>query len=61
MALVLIAMALTPSHRAELWTSVISMVVALLAFVFSRRRAGQSADTDVARSPQRPVPGTHAS
>jgi L-asparagine transporter-like permease len=29
---VLIAMAVTPSHRAEFWTSVISMAVALLAF-----------------------------
>ncbi len=37
MLAVLIAMALTPSHRAEFWTSVISMVVALLAFVVFRR------------------------
>jgi L-asparagine transporter-like permease len=40
MASVLIAMALTPSHRAEFWTSIISIAVALLAFVaFRRRRA----------------------
>jgi L-asparagine transporter-like permease len=43
---VLIAMAVSPSHRAEFWTSVISMVVALLAFVVFRfaalpRRAGE--------------------
>jgi GABA permease len=37
MLAVLIAMALTPSHRAEFWTSVISMAVALLAFVVFRR------------------------
>jgi L-asparagine transporter-like permease len=41
MLLVLIAMAFTPSHRAEFWTSVISITVALLAFVaFRRPRAG---------------------
>src|SRR6516165_1431728 len=39
MALVLIAMALTPSHRAEFWTSIISIAVALLAFVIFRRQA----------------------
>jgi AAT family amino acid transporter/GABA permease len=37
MLLVLIAMALTPSHRTEFWTSVISIAVALLAFVAFRR------------------------
>lgn len=37
MALVLIAMAVTPSHRAEFWTSTISIAVALLAFVIFRR------------------------
>ena len=48
MLLVLIAMALTPSHRAEFWTSTISVAVALLAYVFFRRgrtsmpRLGQS-------------------
>jgi len=41
MLLVLIAMALTPAHRAEFWTSTISIVVALLAYVvFRRGRAG---------------------
>jgi len=29
-------MAVTPSHRTEFWTSVISMAVALLAFVVFR-------------------------
>ncbi|MDE2136711.1 MAG: amino acid permease [Gammaproteobacteria bacterium] len=36
MASVLIAMAFTPSHRAELWTSMISIAVALLAYVVLR-------------------------
>ena len=36
MLLVLIAMALTPSHRAEFWTSAISIALALLAFVVFR-------------------------
>jgi GABA permease len=37
MALVLVAMAFTPSHRAELWTSAVSIAVALLAYVALRR------------------------
>ena len=37
MAMVLIAMALTPSHRAEFWTSTVSIAVVLLAFVIFRR------------------------
>ena len=37
MALVLVAMAFTPSHRAELWTSTVSIAVALLAYVLFRR------------------------
>jgi hypothetical protein len=37
MASVLVAMAFTPSHRAELWTSMISIAVALLAYVVVRR------------------------
>jgi L-asparagine transporter-like permease len=37
MLMVLIAMALTPSHRAEFWASAISIAVALLAFVVFRR------------------------
>lgn len=37
MALVLIAMALTPSHRSEFWASTISIAVTLIAFVVSRR------------------------
>jgi L-asparagine transporter-like permease len=41
MLLVLVAMALTPAHRAEFWTSTISILVALLAYVvFRRGRAG---------------------
>jgi GABA permease len=39
MASVLVAMAFTPSHRAELWTSMISIAVALLAYFLIRRRA----------------------
>jgi GABA permease len=35
---VLIAMALTPSHRAEFWTSIVSIAVALTAYVAFRRR-----------------------
>jgi hypothetical protein len=42
MMLVLVAMALTPSHRAEFWTSTISIAVALLAYVAFRRRAAAS-------------------
>lgn len=37
MASVLIAMAFTPSHRAELWTSAVSIAVALLAYLVLRR------------------------
>jgi GABA permease len=37
MILVLVAMALTPTHRAELWTSTITIAVALLAYVVLRR------------------------
>jgi GABA permease len=40
MAMVLVAMALTPSHRAELWASAISIGMALLAYrVFRHGRA----------------------
>jgi GABA permease len=45
MLLVLIAMALTPSHRAEFWTSVISITVALLAFAVFRRSGAAAAET----------------
>jgi GABA permease len=61
MALVLIAMALTPSHRAEFWTSVISITVALLGYVFSRRLGAPAAEKDGAEQPHRRVSGTHAS
>jgi len=47
MLLVLIAMALTPSHRAEFWNSAISIAVALGAFVVLRRRGA---------TPERPHP-----
>ena len=49
MLLVLIAMALTPSHRAELWTSAITIMVVLLAFVVSKgvRRNRGLAEGDV--------------
>jgi L-asparagine transporter-like permease len=51
MLLVLIAMALTPSHRAEFWTSTISIAVALLAYlVFRRGRAAARSTAHVARS-----------
>jgi GABA permease len=43
MASVLIAMGFTPSHRAELWTSMISIAVALLAYVFFRRGSAGAA------------------
>src|SRR5262249_15857915 len=46
MALVLIAMALTPSHRAEFWTSIISITIALLAVVIFRRHAAPAAEPD---------------
>jgi L-asparagine transporter-like permease len=48
---VLIAMAITPSHRAEFWTSVISMVVALLAFVVFRLTAVRSWRGESQRQP----------
>jgi GABA permease len=43
MASVLIAMGFTPSHRAELWTSMISIAVALLAYVLFRRGGAHAA------------------
>jgi L-asparagine transporter-like permease len=42
MLAVLIAMAVTPSHRAEFWTSVISVAVAFAAFALLRRPASQA-------------------
>jgi GABA permease len=42
MASVLVAMAFTPSHRAELWTSTVSIAIALLAYLLLRR--GRAAD-----------------
>jgi len=41
MLMVLIAMALTPEHRAEFWTSTISIAVALLAFLLVKRSRRQ--------------------
>jgi GABA permease len=43
MLLVLIAMALTPAHRAEFWTSAVSITMALLAFGLSKRFRRQRA------------------
>jgi L-asparagine transporter-like permease len=61
MALVLIAMAFTPSHRAEFWTSVISITVALLAFVLFRRSGTPAAERDGEEHPHRRASGSHAS
>jgi L-asparagine transporter-like permease len=42
MAMVLIAMALTPEHRAEFWTSTVSVAITLLAYlVFRKGRASR--------------------
>ncbi|HLY51470.1 MAG TPA: amino acid permease [Steroidobacteraceae bacterium] len=43
MASVLVAMAFTPSHRAELWTSTVSIAIALLAYLLLRRGKGTAA------------------
>ena len=59
MALVLIAMAFTPSHRAEFWTSVISIVVVLLAYVVFRRRGALVAEEPADPAAQRRLPDTH--
>ncbi|MBS0393171.1 MAG: amino acid permease [Proteobacteria bacterium] len=49
MAMVLVAMALTPSHRAEFWASAISIAVALLAYrIFRYGRDGAPAATEPA-------------
>src|SRR5579864_2419054 len=48
MLLVLIAMALTPSHRVEFWTSTISIVIALLAYLVFRR--GRALSTSAAHA-----------
>jgi L-asparagine transporter-like permease len=45
MLLVLIAMALTPTHRAEFWTSTVSIAVALLAYLVFRRRRARALST----------------
>ena len=53
MASVLLAMAFTPSHRAELWTSAVSIAVALLAYVVFRRpktAVAPAAESSAARS-----------
>jgi hypothetical protein len=39
---VLIAMALTPSHRSEFWTSALSITVALAAFAVRARHPASS-------------------
>ena len=43
MVLVLVAMAMTPSHQAEFWASTVSIIVALLLFVLLRRGKRQNA------------------
>jgi GABA permease len=52
MASVLVAMAFTPSHRAELWTSAVSIAVALLAYLLFRRprAAAPAAESPAAQS-----------
>jgi GABA permease len=53
MASVIIAMAFTESHRAEFWTSMVSIAVALLAYVVLRRpkaAAAAAAESSAARS-----------
>jgi len=40
MLTVLIAMALEPAHRAEFWTSTVSIAVVLLAYALFRRGRG---------------------
>jgi L-asparagine transporter-like permease len=43
MVLVLVAMAITPSHQYEFWASTVSIAVALLLYVILRRGKGQQA------------------
>jgi GABA permease len=50
MASVIIAMAFTPSHRAEFWTSTISVAATVLAYVVLRRGSAAAA-TAAAREP----------
>ena len=54
MATVLVAMAITPSHRAEFWTSTVSIAVVLLAYVIFRRGRGEDPELS-------PVPGRASS
>lgn len=49
MLTVLIAMAFTPSHRAEFWTSTISIAVVLLAYLFFRHGRDGAASSIAAR------------
>ncbi|HEX4619153.1 MAG TPA: amino acid permease [Steroidobacteraceae bacterium] len=53
MASVLVAMAFTPSHRAELWTSMISIAVALLAYVVLRRPRAAAVPAESSAAPSR--------
>jgi len=51
---VLVAMAFTPSHRAELWTSAVSIAIALLAYaLFRRPRAAAAAVAQSSAAPGR--------
>ena len=56
MLTVLIAMAFTPSHRAEFWTSTISIAVVLLAYLVFRRGRDGAPSTTQAMRPQASSP-----
>jgi GABA permease len=56
MLTVLIAMAFTPSHRAEFWTSTISIAVVLLAYLLFRRGRDGAPSTSHAMRPQASSP-----
>ncbi|HTV50235.1 MAG TPA: amino acid permease [Steroidobacteraceae bacterium] len=51
MALVLVAMALTPAHRAEFWTSAVSVAVVLSAFGAQQLARRQAHSAGAVRSP----------
>jgi GABA permease len=54
MASVIIAMAFTESHRAEFWTSMVSIAVALLAYLVLRRPRAAAAPATTAQSSAAP-------
>jgi GABA permease len=55
MASVIVAMAFTPSHRAEFWTSMVSIAVALLAYVMFRRPSAAAAAVAAAAAESSPA------